>query len=130
MQRRRFIEAVAALAAARWEEEGYDPEDLDGWEPMAPGSYRTGKFAPSLLTTSGEGSAGHWLVEDANLDARSLEIHYDSGGVKLSFEGTGDALRGGMLAELQPAQARRAAAALYQAAEELDARRGIETASR
>ena len=122
MQRRRFIEAVAALAATRWEAEGYDPADLDGWEPMEPGTYTTGEFTPSLLITSGEGSAGRWLIEDADLDARSLEIHYDSGGVKLSFEGTSDALRGGMLAEFQPEQARKAAAALYQAAEELDAR--------
>lgn len=122
MQRREFMGGVAALAATRWDSEDYDIENAENWEPPTGGTFETGTFTPKLVTTSGDGKIGGWLLEDTDFTERTMEVFYDDGGVHLTIEGKGDDVRGGGLAELDTDQARNLAAALYQAAEELDRR--------
>ena len=123
LSRRQYMAAVVTAAAARWDNEKYDIENADEWEPMDGGTYETGQFTPSALTTSGDGTVAGWLIEDDKLTERTMEVFYDPSAVHLTFEGKSDELRAGGLAELTTDQAREIAAALFQAAEELDRRR-------
>lgn len=130
MQRREFMGGVAALAATRWDGEDYDIENAENWEPPTGDTFQTGTFTPKLVTTSADGKIGGWLLEDTDFTERTMEVFYDSSGVHLTIEGKGDDVRGGGLAELDTEQARNLAAALYQAAEELDRRPGVDDADR
>lgn len=123
--RREYMAGVAALAAARWETEDYDIENVENWEPMKHGTYTTGTFSPGYFSTSGEGKVGGWLLEDEDLSERTLEVFYDTQEVHLTMEGKSDDVRSGGLAAFDTDQARDLAAALYQAAEELDRRREV-----
>lgn len=123
MQRRTFLGAVATLAGTRWENEGYDIENADEWEPLDGGTYNTGSFTPMELMSSGEGEFAGWLIEDDDLSERTMEVFYDSNAIHLSFEGSGGDMRAGGLGSLSPDQARNLGAALYQAGEELEWRR-------
>jgi len=122
--RRQYMGGVAALAATRWENEDYDIENADEWEPLKGGIYETGTFTPAALTTSGDGKVAGWLLEGDDFSERAVEVFYDPSAVHLSFEGSDGDLRAGGLAELTTEQARELAAALFQAAEELDRRPG------
>ena len=128
MQRREFMGGVAALAATRWDGEDYDIENAENWEPPTGGTFQTGTFTPTLVTTSADGQIGGWLLEDTDFTERTMEVFYDADGVHLTIEGKGDGVRGGGLAELDTDQARDLAAALYQAAEELDRRPEVDDA--
>jgi len=125
MQRREFMGGVAALAVTRWENEDYDIENVENWNPLVGGTYNVGTFTPQLLTTSGDGPVSDWLLEDDEFADRTMEVYYDPDAIHLTFEGEGDGVRGGGLAELTTDQARDLAAALFQAAEELDRRREV-----
>lgn len=116
--RRSILETIAALAAARWDAEGFGPEDVDGWEGPTGGIRETGEFSPMRMLTSGEGPAAMWRMEDRKFEKRTLRVLYDHGGVQVDIEAEGDGVRGGTLVELQPDQARQLAVSLYQAAEE------------
>lgn len=85
--RREYMAGVAALAAARWETEDYDIENVENWEPMKHGTYTTGTFSPGYFSTSGEGKVGGWLLEDEDLSERTLEVFYDTQEVHLTMEG-------------------------------------------
>lgn len=124
MERREFIEGVAALTATRWDAEGHDPENIEEWAPTEPGTYTTGEFSPVYLSTSGSVPGGEWLLEDSDFTERSIQVFYDQRKVNLGVSGEGEGIDGGLLAELNPDQARELGAALYQAAEELERRPG------
>lgn len=119
MQRREFIGGVAALAATRWENEDYD---IENWDPMEGGSYTTGSFTPTSMRTSGDGTVAGWLLEADDLVQMTVEVFYDTSGVHLTIEGNGDDVYGGAQSEFDPHEAKEAAAALYQAAEEYQRR--------
>ncbi|WP_418280816.1 hypothetical protein [Halorubrum sp. DTA98] len=122
--RRQYLAGVAALAAARWNDAEYDIDAVDEWGPIKGGLYTTGVFSPESLLTSGNDPAADWLVEDDDLTDRTLEVTYDSEGVQLAIEGSAEDTRAGGLAEVSPEQAREIAAAIFQAAEELERREG------
>jgi len=121
--RRSILETIGALAATRWDAEGFGPEDVDGWAGPTGGVRETGQFAPTWMLTSGEGPAASWRMENQKFDERTLRVLYDHGGVQVDIEAEGDGVRGGALVELQPEQARELAVSLYQAAEEQEAAR-------
>lgn len=123
--RRQYLGGVATLAATRWENEDYDIENVENWDPLKGGTYTTGTFTPQQLTTSGEGTVSGWLLEDDDFTDRTMEVFYDPDAVHLTLEGQGEDLRRGGLAELTTDQARDLAAALFQAAEELDRRQEV-----
>lgn len=128
MQRRDFMSAVAALAATRWDNEDYDIENAEEWEPIDSGTYETGRFSPDYLSASGQGKFASWLLEDDDLPERTMEVFYSPQAVHLTFEGSDGDVRAGGLADLTTDQARDLAAALYQAAEELDRRPVVDDA--
>ena len=128
MQRREFMGGVAALAATRWENEDYEIENADEWEPLKGGSYTTGTFVPESMRTSGEGAVAGWLLEDDEFEDRTVEVFYDTSGVHLTIEGSGDDLYGGAIGEFEPDAAKQLAAALFQAAEEYDRRPEVDDA--
>ncbi len=117
----RYMSAVAAVGC--WDDEDYDIENVDEWEPMDGGTYETGRLTPSRLRASGDGTVAGWLIEEDTFTNRTMEVFYNSSAVHLTFEGKSEELRAGGLAELTTDQARDLAAALFQAAEELDQRR-------
>lgn len=125
MERRTFMGGVATLAAARWNDEGVDIEAVEAWEPLDGGVYHTGRFTPQAVQTSGDGTKAGWSLSDDDFSDRTMEVFYSPDAVNLTFEGTGDPVWGGGLAELTTDQARELAAALFQAAEELDRRSGV-----
>lgn len=120
--RRQYMAGVAALAAARWDDAEYDIDAVDEWGPLEGGVYRTGRFSPASLLASGDDPDGRWLVEDDDLSDRTLDVTYAQEGVEIAIEGSAEDTRAGALASLSPEQAREIAAALYQAAEELERR--------
>jgi hypothetical protein len=121
--RRSILRTIAALAATRWDNEGFGPGDVDGWEGPTGGVRETGEFAPTWMLTSGEGPAAMWRMGDRKFDERTLHVLYDHDGVQVDVEAEGDGVRGGALVELQPEQARELAVSLYQAAEEQESAR-------
>ncbi len=119
--RRQYMSAVAAAAAARWDDEDYDIENVDEWEPMDGDTYRTATFTPRYLSATGEGKFASWVLEDEDLPERTMDVFYRTEAVHLTFEGADRErdVRAGSLADLSTDQAKELAAALYQAAEEL-----------
>jgi hypothetical protein len=120
MQRREFMNGVAAIAATRWDNEEYDIENAENWDTMEGGSYTTGKFDPSAMRASGEGSVASWSIDPSEFDERVVEVYYDTSGVHVSMEGNSDGLYGGALGQFDPEEAKQLAAAIYQAAEMYD----------
>lgn len=119
--RRQFLAGAAAVAAARWEDEDYDPANVDGWEPIVGAGYVTGEFdvGPALggITTE------YFDIEFGRDELAAVDIvaGYDRDGVTLTIEANGDGpVRQGVLADLSPDDARELAGALYQAAWEYD----------
>lgn len=126
--RRDYMAAVASAAAGVRLAEGNDLENVDEWEELA-GTYETGSFAPELYYASGFGNLGSYHVDPEDVDELVLSVFYDSNNVNLNVEGErGDELTSGALVGLSTDEAREVAAAIYAAAEELDARRDAEGA--
>lgn len=121
MERRSFIESLAALAAAR-RSDGVNSSEIDGWHDADADDLATGDVAPEEVTVSATGPLGEWLLEDAALSDRRLEVSYDALNILLSVEGSGDDVDTGTLTALTPEQAREVAVALYQAADEHERR--------
>jgi hypothetical protein len=129
VQRRDFMSGVAAVAASRWNAEGYDIENVDEWDPVDGGAYQTGTFTPEYLIASGhDGDRAEWLFERGDFPDETIEVHYDKSGVSIALEGAGESHRAGSLANLTPEQARQLGAALYQAGEELERRKSADHA--
>lgn len=124
LSRRDCMSAVAALAASQWDDEPYNIEDAEQWDPLSGGTYPTGSVSPGALSSSGYGPATKWLLEDDAFTDRRLEVYYSPDGVHITAEATadGEGVRSGSVAELDPEQAREIAAALYRAAEEYERR--------
>ncbi|RYJ08354.1 hypothetical protein ELS19_17535 [Halogeometricum borinquense] len=115
-------QSVADLAAVRLDAEDYEIDNADEWGTMGCQSFYTGTFTPNSIQTSGDGTVAGWLLEDDDLDERTLEVFYDTGGVHVAIEGSGEAVFGSTGCEFSPKLAKQVAAALYQAAEELQRR--------
>lgn len=96
--------------------------EIESCDPMGGGNFRTGMFTPEKIKTNGNGSSCNWMVDDGQLTERTVEIYYDREGVHVVLEGKGDDVHGDAKAMVDVDQAREFAAALYQAAEELDRR--------
>lgn len=122
--RRNFMSAVAALAGTRFDDADYEIENVDEWGPID-GTYLIESFSPAAVNASGDGTVASWLLEDHELEDRTAEVFYNQSGVLLAFEATGKErnVRTGSRSEFTPEQAKELAAALYQAAEELQRRR-------
>ena len=127
LSRREYMGAVAAAAATRLDNEEYDIENADQWEPLSGGTYQIGQFTAQMLTASGQGAVGGWLVERGVLDDCLVEVFYSTDGITVALEGDAGDVRASTGAELAPDQAREIGAALYQAAEELEARRAADS---
>lgn len=125
MERRDFMSAVAALAGTRWDNEDYDVANVENWDDVDCGSYCTGSFSPLEVNTNGDGPISGWLLEDDELDERMTEVFYTSDAVFISVEGRGENIYSGSRGGFEPDQAKQVAAALYQAAEELQQRQEV-----
>lgn len=122
--RRQFMGAVTALALARYEAEGLDPANVDEWDPLEPwdaGTWTTGEFEPTGMWASGEFPYSAWDLDEI-LDEASVEVFYDTEKVLLAFENKDETSRIGAHISLPPDEVMELAAALYQAAWELDNR--------
>lgn len=124
--RRQSMAGVAAAEASQWDAEDYDLETVDEWEPLDGGTYETFNFEPEKLLTSGEGTCVGWLMENDDLEIRTVNVFYYPTNVSLGFEGENDDLRAGYLAILTTEQAKELGAALYQAGEEFERRQDAE----
>jgi hypothetical protein len=130
MERRDFMASVAGLAATRWENEGYNPENIEEWDPLEDGQCTTGEFTPSTLTTSWGREFSGGVFPDEQFSERTVTVDYDTTDVNFCFEGRdGDpddgGHRAGGLIQLTPEQAQQLGAALYQAGEELERRQEV-----
>lgn len=122
--RREFLEGVATVAAARWQSDELEIDNVDEWEPIRSAVYETGEVEADSLSAMGQAGPAHWRVGDDDIEERILTASYDEEGPRLAVAGRAE---GGLpksesLARLTPDQARELAAALYQAAEEYDRR--------
>lgn len=125
--RRGYLGGVAAAAVARWEDEEYDLENVEEWDPMDTHSFTTGEFTPEAAGTNGEAPYSGWMVEDDVLNERKATVFYDADGVTVSIGGdSDDGMWFGSHVEFTPADAKEYAAAVFQAAEELERRREVE----
>ncbi|MFB6201358.1 MAG: hypothetical protein ABEI98_05040, partial [Halorhabdus sp.] len=55
LTRRQYLGGVAALAASRWENEDYDIQNVENWEPLGNSLYVTGEITPDEVTASADG---------------------------------------------------------------------------
>jgi hypothetical protein len=121
LTRREALSALGALAATRWDAEGFDdpPEE---WDPIE-GPMDVVDVDPARPSLTGEGPLGGFLLDRDDVADAALSVWYDRPGVYVSLEveGEGDVYAGGS-GMLDPDQARDLAVALYQAAEELERR--------
>lgn len=126
MQRRDILTGVAALAGARWAGEGIDVDELTDEDES--GLYTTGEFAPSGFTMYSDLEYADVVIRGDEFDDQQLVARYDYSGPFLAAEYDRDdgTAQVGFLADLTPSQARELGAALYQAAEEHEARWGGE----
>lgn len=119
--RREFMGAVAALALTRYEDQDLDPADLGEWDYEEQGMYTTGEFEPETMVMSGHSPHMSWSMEEP-LDEAELTVKYDTRDVLLMFENKGDQGRAGALLSLPLEEMKELAAAIYQAAWELENR--------
>lgn len=117
MQRRSFMQALAALAASR----GVNLEDTDEEDPVDTLDYWVADVEPKVIRSSGGGVVAGWDIEGESLDELQVAAWYDSAGVALDLQGDGELVRTSTFAQLDPDEARELGVALFQAAEELDA---------
>lgn len=124
MNRREVMQAVAGIATARWATEDYDPANVDEWEPIENGIYKTGTFDAQELWGSGDSPLARIAFEDRDFDERALNVAYDQDGPHMSIDAHAEdrSTRFSLFAELTPEDARQLAGALYQAAWEYENR--------
>jgi hypothetical protein len=129
LTRRQYLGGVAALAASRWENEDYDIQNVENWDPLGNDLYVTGAITPDEVTASTDGEYGRLTFNDEDFTERTAQVTYWTDGVSLDIEATGAGnVRAGQLLGLTTDQARELAAILFQAAEELDRRREVTNA--
>lgn len=118
--RRQYLGALAAGAAANWEDAEYDIENVDEWGENIE-HVNIGSFNPSEFRSDADLGYSGFLVENDSVERPTAEVWYDNGGVTVSLEAD---LEGGDYAgnagEFDPDEARELAVAIYQAAEELE----------
>lgn len=121
--RRQYLGALAAGAAANWEESDYDIENVEEWGDEIE-HVSIGRFTP--LAYAGSADLGHsgFSVERRDVTDPMTAVWYNRRGVIVSLEaewelGEYDAYSGGS-ADFDPDEARDLAVAIYQAAEELE----------
>ncbi|QDX41784.1 hypothetical protein [Salarchaeum sp. JOR-1] len=129
LTRRQYLGGVAALAASRWENEDYDIQNVENWEPLGTSLYVTGEITPDEVTASADGEYGRLTFNDDDFTERLAQVTYWTEGVSLEIEAKGDGnVRAGQLTGLTTDEARELATILFQAAEELDRRREVDDA--
>jgi hypothetical protein len=123
MERRDFLQGLAAATAAQWE----DLEDIEDLEPLGHEVYSTGEISPEEIVGHADGKYGGVAFEEEDFTNRMAEVWYWKNGVSLDIEAEGeDTVSSGQLLTLTPRQARELAVNLFQAAEELDRRREVD----
>lgn len=120
--RRDALQALAALASARWAEEGIDFDRADEWGDLSGGIRRTGEIdaaAAGAVVRAPFGTAG---VDRENSSEATVTVAYDdTERVRLSTMIEAGEAYADSGTELDPDDARELAVALYQASEELEA---------
>ena len=126
VQRHNFMQAVAALADTRFDQAGYDINNVEGCGPID-GTYLIESFSPAAVNVSGDSAVASWYLEDRKLEDRAGEAFYNQSGILLAFEETCEKqnVRAGSRSGFKPEQGKELAAALFQAVEELQLRREI-----
>ena len=124
LTRREALEGVAALAAARWTAEGYDPADVAEWRDLGSDDFRT----IELDAQGGRGSAempfSRVEVNAGNVDEHTAYVRYDDyNDVSIEIAHESNDVYLGMLTHFDERGPRALAAAIYQAAGELERRR-------
>lgn len=122
MNRRDYMKSVSALAVAR---RGTPAEDYDVDEPDT--QLREGWFAhfeATRFSASYLGDFGGFELIGREVDEQLVEVAFDSDGVLLTVDGRNDdySIDAGAMGVLEPEEAREVAAAIYRAAEEVEAR--------
>ncbi|MFB6068618.1 MAG: hypothetical protein ABEJ90_01665 [Halobacterium sp.] len=122
------IDGLREIVRRRQCEADYDLSNVDEWDPMGTGHYRGAKLTPQQMWGSADTQFASFGVEPEDVPEQFLEVWYsDSLGVAVNLCAYGeDRLHFGQLATFDPDDARELAAAIYQAAEELERRREAE----
>lgn len=116
MNRRRFLQSAAALAASDLTPPGWDEDD------PAPGIYGVGHIEGADFINYL--SAGYAKVrvssrENRGMDSGEIDIHHDTSSVTVDFVSEGEAAEIGFLADLSAEQAEDLACLLALSAKEL-----------
>lgn len=125
MNRREALQSLAALASARWAAEGLDPEMAgEDWDRIdGSAGYTVDEFTPDGMILSADSYMSTFVMDRDWIQERHLGVYYDSRGVNLDVEGSGEEwVRAGSLTWLSAEQAREVAVALFMAAEEQERR--------
>lgn len=118
--RRQYLGALAAAAAASWEDADYDIENVDEWGDKIE-HVNIGSFGLSLFRSNADLGYSGFLVENDSVEEPTAEVWYDGDGVTVSLEADlADGHYSGSAGEFDPDEAREFAVAIYQAAEELE----------
>lgn len=135
MERRSFMEGVAALAGVRWADQDVDVDELTsgaeaGDDPTLEeiaaergGPYTTGEFTPPGFMHRTGFRVGEIVMWGDDFDEFDLAVQYDYNGPYIAQEfASDDGDQVDLMTKLTPEQARQLGAALYQAAEEHESR--------
>lgn len=122
MNRREVLQALGAAASAAWVEEGYDPSDLQSWRDEGGPYSTTQEVTPTSIMPFAEGRFASFSTPRGAFEERSVEVFYDSEDIVLAGQANSDDLKVDMSIGFSPEAAREVAVALYQAAEEFEAR--------
>lgn len=125
MNRREAMQSLVAAATARWTAEGWNPQEMEDWEPVTSGIYGYERWGFEATEMSGHVNGPITHAEIDEFSSREIRVAYTEKGVWLDVDGKVEEITVGALATLSPEQAKDIAVALYQAAEELE-RRGSE----
>jgi len=121
--RREALQGVAALAATRIDAADYDLSNVEEWDTR-PGTFAGGEFTAAGGRGSAETGFTSVVFEPEDFDAHTARIHYDETfGVTIDVGHTAEDrdLYLGSLIHFDADTAREFAAAIYEAAEVLDA---------
>lgn len=120
MPRATVLQGLAAATAAMTPGTGVQPSDGADWTGYESYETLSGEFDKLFAHVHGEIV---WSdLEPDDFSEHVLEVRYDSTGIYLGVDGHSDTIGLGLLATLTDEQARDAAIALWQAAEEKEAR--------
>lgn len=124
MQRRNFMEGVAAIAASNWDDLDYHPDEADEWGEFDGGPYNVlDPVSAAALAVDVQSQVASLNIQgETTFDERTVSVfYYDPMGVAIEWSADGDGgLKSNGAVYLDTERAKEVAGAIYQAAVELE----------